>query len=446
MKDKLINFLEQKFMPIAGKIGGNRYLNALKDGFVFTIPFLIVGSFILLLVNLPLQDPSNFMYTAWYDNLMKAYKADLVQPFYVSMGILALFVSYGIGYSLSTTYKLSPVTGGFLALYGFLIVGAKADWIPLSDVAAAKVFLVDAGAWAPVMDMRFLDAKGLFAAIIFSILAVEIYRLMVAKKMTIKLPDSVPPAIAKSFEILIPVAVISVLYQALNIIIQKTTANFIPQLIMKILDPLLRASDSLPSVLLIVLLVHVLWFAGLHGTNIVVAVVNSITLTNLAANQAALQAGLEPTKIFAGGFLDSYVYMGGVGATLGLAIAMVRSKNKHLNSIGKLSIFPAVFNINEPIMFGVPIVMNPILAIPFVFIPVINTIIAYVLTQLGLIGHVVSLVPWTTPGPLAALLATNFNIFSMLLSIVLIFTSYLMYYPFFKAYEASLEKEEAKKI
>ena len=442
MNDKLMTFIESKILPIAGKIASNRYLNAIRDGFVFAMPFLIVGSFILLILNLPFTDKNNFLYMEWYDNLMKAFKGDLVQPFYVSMGIMSLFVAYGIGYSLSGHYNLNSITGGFLSLFSFLLVSAKVEYVPIVE-AVSKSFLVDADSYIPVMDVRFMDAKGLFVAIIFGIVSIEIFRFLVHKKLIITLPESVPPAIAKSFELLIPVAVVIVLFQALNIIIQKKLIMMIPELVMKIFEPLLHVSDSLPSIIILLLVIHILWFAGLHGTNIVDAIVKAITLSNLAINQAVLQAGEPVTKIFAGGFFDSYVFMGGVGTTLGLAIAMVRSKNEHIKSIGKLSIVPAVFNINEPIMFGAPVVMNPVLMIPFIALPIINATIAWIFTKLNIIGHIVSLVPWTTPGPLAALLATNLNVGSMILSLVLIFTSYLMYKPFLKAYEISLEKEEA---
>ena len=442
MNDKLMAFIESKLLPIASKIAGNRYLNAIRDGFVFAMPFLIVGSFILLILNLPFTDKSNFLYMEWYTNLMNSFKGDLVQPFYVSMGIMSLFVAYGIGYSLSGHYQLNSITGGFLSLFSFLLVSAKVEYAPIAE-AVSKSFLVDADSSIPVMDVRFMDAKGLFVAIIFGIISIEIFRFLVNKKLIIRLPESVPPAIAKSFELLIPVVVVIVIFQAINIIIQKSLMMMIPELVMKIFEPLLKVSDSLPSIIIILLVIHILWFAGLHGTNIVDAIVKAITLSNLAVNQAALQAGEPVTKIFAGGFFDSYVFIGGVGTTLGLAIAMVRSKNEHIKSIGKLSIVPAVFNINEPIMFGAPVVMNPILVIPFICIPIINAIIAWVFTKLNIIGHIVSLVPWTTPGPLAALLATNLNFASMILSLVLIFTSYLAYIPFLRAYEISLEREEA---
>lgn len=442
MNNKLISFIENKILPIANKVAMNRYLNAIRDGFVFAMPFAIVGSFILLLLNLPFTDKSNFMYMAWYDNLMNSFRADLMQPFYISMGIMALFAAYGIGYSLSGHYQLNSVTGGFLSLYSFLIVSAKVEYVPIIE-SVSKSFLVNADTSILAMDARYMDSKGLFVAIIFSIISVEIFKILVHKKIIITLPDSVPPAIAKSFELIIPVFVVTVLFHGVNLIIQKKLLIMVPDLVMKIFEPLLHASDSLPSVILILFLIHLLWFAGLHGTNILGAIVSSITAYNIAVNQTALQAGEEITKIWAGSFFDLYALIGGVGTTLGLAIAMVRSKNEHIKSIGKLALVPSIFNINEPIMFGTPVVMNPVLMIPFIFVPIINASVAFILTKLNIIGHIVASVPWTTPAPLGALLATNFNFGSMILSLVLIFTSYLIYLPFLKAYEISLEKEEA---
>lgn len=438
---KFMNFIEEKLMPLAAKIGQNRYLNAIKDGFIYTMPFLIIGSFILLLVNLPFTDPNTVLYMEWYDNLMKSFKGDLVQPFYVSMGIMSIFVSYGIGLSLSNNYKLNGTTGGFLAMYAFLLVSAKLDWLPIGETTGAtKLFLIQKNGWMPIMDARYLDAKGLFTAILGAIIAIEIFRLLVQKKCVIKLPDSVPPAIAKSFELLIPIVVVTILFHTVNLIAIKGFSIMVPEIILKVFAPLLNISDSLISVIFIIIITHILWFAGLHGTNIVIAIINSITLSNLAINQASLQAGQPLPKIFAGGFLDSFVYIGGAGATLGLALAMCVSKNAHIKSIGKLSVIPAVFNINEPVIFGAPIVMNPLLFIPFVGVPVLNATIAWFATKFNLIGRIVSLVPWTTPGPIGALLSTNFSVGAFILSCILIFISFLIYTPFLKVYEISLDE------
>ncbi|MGL4402643.1 MAG: PTS cellobiose transporter subunit IIC [Fusobacteriaceae bacterium] len=438
-----MNVIEEKLMPIAGKVGQNRYLNAIKDGFVYTMPFLIIGSFILLMVNLPFTDTNNVLYMEWYAKLMGAYKGDLVQPFYVSMGIMSLFVSYGIGMSLSTSYGLNGSTGGFLSMYAFLLTSAKLDWLPVGQAeGATSLFLIPQGGWMPVMDARYLDAKGLFTAIIGGIIAIEIFRLLVQKKFVIKLPDSVPPAIAKSFELLIPIVIVTIVFHAVNVFAIKNFNIMLPEIILKAFAPLLNMSDSLISVIFIIIITHLLWFAGLHGTNIVVAIINSITLSNLAVNQAALQAGEALPKVFAGGFLDAFVYIGGAGATLGLALAMMVSKNDHIKSIGKLSVIPAVFNINEPIMFGAPIVMNPLLFIPFVGIPVLNACIAWFATKMNLVGKIVTLVPWTTPGPVGAFLATNFSITALILSCALVALSFFLYLPFLRVYEKTLDESE----
>ena len=435
--NKFMSFMEKYLVPIAGKLAGNKHLNAIKDGFVFTIPFLIVGSFVLLLVNLPLTDPNNFMYVKWYTDLMASMKADLVQPFYVSMGILSLLFSFGLGYSLAGSYKLNQITSGFVSLYAFLILSAKVDWAPITEIGG-KVFLLPEGSWMPLMDARYLDAKGLFVAIIGGIVAIEILRFLIEKKLTIKMPEAVPPAIAKSFEILIPVAVITVLFQAVSVIVQKTSGIMVPELVQKVLSPLLNASNTLPSVILVILITHLLWFFGLHGGMIMTPIVNAIALSNLTLNQEALKASEAIPTVFAGGFLDSFAYVGGVGCTLGLAIAMVRSRNEYIKSIGKLSLIPGIFNINEPMMFGLPLVMNPILLMPFLLAPIINVTIAWFATSFGLIGKIVALVPWTTPGPLAAFLATNFSVVAIFFSCLSIVISYLIYTPFLKIYVKTL--------
>jgi len=448
--EKFNKFIEKYLMPVANKMASNKHLTALKDGFVYSMPFLIVGSVILLLVNLPFASKelsegiANPMYFEWYANLMSNFKADLVQPFYVSMGVMSLFVAFGIGSSLATQYKLNSITGGFLSLFTFLLTSARLEWAPMvQDEYVKGTFHVDGG-WMPIMDARYLDAKGLFTAIIGSFIAIEIYRFLTAKKMVIQLPASVPPAIAKSFELLTPIIAVILVFQPISILIQKTQGVFIPEVIMKAFAPIVSAADSLPAIIGLLVIVHLLWFAGLHGVNIVVAIVNPIILGNLAANQAALQAGDAMPHVFAGGFLDAFVYLGGSGATLGLALAMSRSKVPHLKSIGKLSAVPGIFNINEPIIFGAPIVMNPILFIPFITAPIINATIAYTAIKIGLVGKIMTFVPWTTPGPVAAFLSTNFGFSALLLSLGLVALSTVVYLPFVRAYERQLLAEETK--
>ena len=448
--EKFTAFLEKHLMPIATKLATNKYLTALKDSFVYTMPFLIVGSVVLLLVNLPIGAPElsegvkNPMYVKWYGDFMALHRASLVQPFYVSMGIMSIFVAFGIGYSLSQQYQLNAITGGFLSLFTFLIMGAKFDWLPIGEATGGpELFHIAAGGWMPVMDGRYLDANGLFTAIIGGFIAVEIYRFMLKKGFVVKLPDSVPPAIARSFELLMPIIVVIIIFQPLSILVQSKANVMIPELLMGIVRPIIKASDTLPAVLFILLIVHLLWFCGLHGVNVVVAVINPIILSNLAENQAALQAGQQIPRIFAGGFLDAFVYLGGSGATIGLAIAMALSKNAHMKSIGRLSVVPGIFNINEPVIFGAPIVMNPILAIPFIIVPIICTIISYILTRVGMIPMMMAKLPFTVPAPIGALISTNWSVMACILVFVNFFIGLIIYYPFFRMYEKQLLEQEA---
>ena len=442
MNEKIISYIENKIAPIAAKLSNNRYLTSIKDAFDYITPFLIVGSFILLIFNLPLKNENSFLYMAWYDNFTAEFSGHFIQIFNVSMGLLSLFVAYGIGYSLASSYSLSGVTGGFLSLFAFLLISVQTNTLSIFG-DFANIFLAEAGSNINVLDARFLDAKGIFSAIIGGIISIEIYRFLVSKKMTIKLPDSlpdsVPPAIAKSFEIIIPIAVVGILFQTINIIIQKNIKILTSDLIDNITSHLLSRSDSLVLVIILLLIIHILWFVGIHGANVINAIISIVTLSNLALNQAALQAGEALPKVVAGEFFNVYVYIGGAGATLGLSIAMALSKNEHLKSIGRISIIPGLFNINEPIMFGTPIIMNPILFIPFICVPIINAVIAYTVLKIGIVGKIVALVIWTTPGPLGALIASNFNIFAMILSLCLVFLSYLIYTPFINAYAKTLQ-------
>ena len=443
MNEKFTAFMENKMMPVMSKISANRYLNAIKDAFVLATPFIIIGSFALLLFNLPLQDPNNFLYFKPYDDFVKAFASDYLQIHSVSMGLMSLYVAFGVGYSLSGYYDSDRVTNGLLSLYAFLLVSAKSLAVTIAG-AASNLLFVEEETSVAILDARYMDAKGLFVAIISAILCVEISRFLVNKKLTIQLPDSVPPAISKSFEILVPVAVISILFQIINVIIQKNMLVMLPDLIMVIFQPLLNLSDGLFSIILILFLIHILWFCGLHGANIINPVVMLIAMTNLSVNQQALANGEAIPKILAGEFMNNFVYFGGSGSTLGLCIALLMVKNAHLKSIGKLAIIPGCFNINEPIMFGVPIVMNPIFVIPFILTPIINAVITYIFMKLNIVGKVVALTPWTTPPALGGFMASNLNFAAPILIICLIILDYIIYKPFLNMYIKELEKEETK--
>jgi PTS system cellobiose-specific IIC component len=260
----------------------------------------------------------------------------------------------------------------------------------------------------------------------------------------IRLPDQVPPMIKNSFDLLIPVLVVVLTLYPLSLFIQSQFDMLIPQAIMAIFKPLVSAADSLPAILLAVLIGHLLWFAGIHGAAIVSGMLQMFWLTNLGMNQTALAQSAPLPHIFMEAFWTFFIVIGGSGATMGLVFCYLRSRSAHLRSIGRLSVVPSIFNINEPVIFGTPIVMNPVFFIPFLLAPMVNAVLAWAAMKLDLIGRVISVVPWTAPAPVGAAWALGWDFRAAVLVVLLALVSAIIYYPFFKVYEKQLLAQEAE--
>ncbi len=420
--DKMVNVIEQKVTPIAGKIGQQKYVTSIRDGFIAALPFMIVGSFMLVFIFPPFSPDTSWGFAQAWLNLSATYRDELMLPFNLSMGVMTIFISVGIGSSLAKHHNLDPVTTGLLALMSFLLVAA-----PLKDGA---------------ISMQYFSGQGIFTAIITALYSTEVYAYLKRNNITIKLPPEVPTGVARSFEILIPVLAIILTLHPLNLFIEAQTGMIIPEAIMSLLQPLVSASDSLPAVLLAVLVCQILWFAGIHGALIVTGIMNPFWMANLSVNQAAMAAGEAIPHIFVQGFWDHYLLIGGVGSTLPLAFLLMRSKAVHLRTIGKLGSVPALFNINEPILFGAPIIMNPVFFLPFILVPMINATLAWFAVDSGLVAKVVSLTPWTTPGPIGASWAANWAFSPVIMCFICMVMSAVMYFPFLKAYEKTLLAQE----
>ncbi|EAS45355.1 PTS cellobiose transporter subunit IIC [Photobacterium profundum] len=422
--DKLVGVIEQKITPIAGKIGQQKYVTSIRDGFIAALPFMIVGSFMLVFIFPPFSADSTWGFArAWLD-FSDVHRDALMLPFNLSMGVMTVFISVGIASSLARHHDLDPVTTGLLALMSFLLVAA-----PVQD---------------GMLSMQYFSGQGIFTAIIISIYSTEVYALLKRKNITIKLPPEVPTGVARSFEILIPVLAVILTLHPLNLLIEAQTGMIIPQAIMSLVEPLVAASDTLPALLLAVLVCQILWFAGIHGALIVTGIMNPFWMANLSINQAAMAAGEVIPNIFVQGFWDHYLLIGGVGSTLPLAFLLLRSKAIHLRTIGKMGTVPSFFNINEPILFGAPIIMNPVFFLPFILVPMINATLAYFALQMDLVARVVSLTPWTTPAPIGASWAANWAFSPVILCLLCMVSSAMMYLPFLKAYEKQLLEQEAK--
>ena len=418
----MVHVIENKITPLAGAMGSQRHVVAIRDGFLAALPFMIIGSFLLVFIFPPFSPDTQIGFCrAWLDISLK-YREQLMLPFNLSMGVMTFFISVGIGASLGKHYKLDPIMTGLLAFMAFLLVAA-----PYKDGQIST---------------QYFSGQGIFTALITAIYASEMYAFLKRHNITIRLPKEVPTGVARSFEILIPVVVIVFTLHPLNLLIESTTGMILPEAIMHLLSPLVAASDSLPAILISVLICQILWFAGIHGALIVTGIMNPFWMANLSANQAALAAGQALPHVYLQGFWDHYLLIGGVGSTLPLAFLLLRSRAVHLRTIGKMGVVPSMFNINEPILFGAPVIMNPVFFLPFILVPMVNAVLAWTATKLGWLAQVVSLTPWTTPAPIGASWAANWAFSPVIMCLICMVMSALMYYPFVKAYERTLQKQE----
>ena len=424
MSNAFFDFIENKISPIAARAGTQRHIMAVRDGFIGAMPFMIVGSFLLVFAFPPFSPDTTFTLGQWWLAMSKNYFNEIMTPFNMSMGIMACYISAGIAYNLAQSYKIDAFPCAMLSLMTFLLIAA-----PMKD---------------GTLPANFLGGTGIFTTIIVGIYVTELMRFLKIRNIGIKLPEQVPEKIRQSFNLLIPALIVILTIYPLNLFIQHQFGMILPDAIMAIFKPLISAADSLPAILLAVFLAHILWFAGIHGAAIVGGILQPFFLVNLGLNQAALAAGQPLPHTFVGAFWSFFIVLGGSGATLGLVLLYMRSKSAHLRSIGKLGIVPACFNINEPVIFGSPIVMNPVLFFPFIVAPMVNATIAYTAATTDLIGKVISLVPWTAPAPIGAAWGAGWQMGNGLLVIGLIVLDLLIYLPFFKVYEKQLLAQEAE--
>ncbi|MCX7883645.1 MAG: PTS sugar transporter subunit IIC [Caloramator sp.] len=431
--EKFLKWIEEKFMPPMAKLAEQRHLRAIRDGIISTLSLIIVGSFFLIIAFPPVK--------AWSD-AVAPYAGKILIPYRMTMGLMALYAAYGMGYSLAKSYKLDGVTGGVLSLAAFLMmtIPVNVDAV-LKEAAKAGIKGAEPIGWA--LPMGNLGGAGMFAAILAMIIAVEILRFLKSHNVTLKMPEQVPESVSRSFEALIPAAVIIILLWFVRVWLNFDIQKFL----MNIFEPVKGvAGNSIWGVIVPIFLITLLWSAGIHGASVIGSIIRPIWLVLLEENASALAAGKPMQNIAPEQFFQWYVWIGGAGATLGLAILLCFSKSEYLKKVGRFSIIPSIFNINEPMMFGVPLVMNPILAIPFILAPLVIGIISYIATSIGLVGRFAINAPWTLPAPIGAYFATNGSISGVILVLINIVISIVIYYPFFKVYEKRMLEEEKTEV
>ena len=442
MFDKITKFMDEKLSTPMAKLAEQRHLRAIRDGIIATLPLIIVSSMFMVIAFLPNSMPADWGITQF----LMANQTKILLPYRVSMYIMTLYAVFGIGYSLACSYDLDGLSGGILAELAFLLTiipaSIPAPGAAVTALAAESADLANYLAQVPsgfVLPMGNLGSAGMFIGIIVSFFAVEVFRWTQKSGFKISMPPQVPSSVARSFESLTPTAIVLIVVATITMFIGIDVHGIVS----KIVAPLVSATDSLPSVLLIIFLAQFFWSFGIHGWSIVGSLARPLWLVLLEENTTNYVASAAVTNIAAEPLYQWFVMIGGSGATIGLAILFaVRAKSAYGKALGKTAIIPAIFNINEPMIFGAPIVLNPMLIIPFIIAPLLNGTIAWFATSMGLVNHVVASSPWTLPGPIGAFLACGNDWRAAVLSIVLILLSVAIYYPFFKMYDNQLLEDE----
>lgn len=413
-----VDLIEQRLTPAANIITRNQHITAMRDGFSLAMPFVIVGSLMVPLLFPPFAISS----ASRLGHVYLLLRPMLLPTFELTLGLVALIVAFGASASLAKQYQLPERLCGLTGCLSFLL------FIGFRDNGATNIFL---------------GGMGLFTALISSAYSIEIIRFFYKRGWCIRLPEEVPVMTRNGFQLLMPLLVIMLSISVMNAVMLQTTGQILPQLIGEALRPLIVASDTLTAVLISLFLCNILWFVGIHGALIITGIMNPFWLTYLFENQRALAAGEAVLPhIYLQGFWDFYLLIGGIGSTLPLVFMAMRSRSRQLKSVGKIGLLPSLFNINEPILFGFPVIMNPVFLLPFVFVPLINACIAWYLTQLGVLDRAVAMLPWSMPSPLGAAWSANGSWKNMCMCLFAFFNAWMLYRPFFKVHERQLMQLE----
>jgi PTS system cellobiose-specific IIC component len=404
---RLTDFLNHRVVPPLNAVSENTYLSAIRTGMVAVSPLTIIGGLFMVLSYLPVPG---------WDKLIAPYLNLLQFPVTATFGLLAVFVCFAIGYDLGQRLKQEPLTSASIATLVFLLLQLK---------------LTEGPEPAQVLDMHGLGSAGLFTAILIAILCVLVQKFFTDRNLVIKLPESVPPVVYESFLSLIPMGFLLVAFWLIRFVLGVD----INELIQTAFKPLVFALNTLPGILVYAFLVTLLWSVGINGDNAMDAIVAPIFLQYLAANVEAVTAGQAPPYVTALGFFTSFVNVGGTGATIALALLMVRSQDPGYRKVARLSLPTQVFQINEPIMFGFPIVLNPILMVPFVLNALILTAGSYLLIHWHVIQKPFVNVPWTTPPIIGHYLVTGGDWKAAVWGGVSLVIAMGVYWPFAKAAE-----------
>lgn len=422
--DKLIIFIE-KGKPFFEKLSRNIYLRAIKDGFISSMPAVLFSSIFILIAAVP-----NIFGFKWSDEQL----AFILKPYNYSMGILALLVAGTTAKSLTDsvntrsmekTNQINYMSTFLAAVVGLLILAAD----PIEGGFANGL----------------LGTRGLLTAFLAAFITVNIYKVCIKNNVTIRLPEEVPPNIAQVFKDVIPFALSVLSIYGLDLIVRNIFGTNVAESVGKILAPLFSATDGYIGLAIVFGAYAFFWFVGIHGPSVVEPLIVAISYANIEANVQLVQAGIHADKILNPVTQTFVVTMGGTGATLVVPFMfMWLCKSKRNRIVGRASVVPTFFGVNEPILFGAPIVLNPIFFIPFVTAPIINVWIMKFFVDVLQMNSFSIILPWTTPAPIGIVMGTALAPLSFVLAITLIIIDTLIYYPFVKVYDHQILEEERK--
>ena len=419
--DKLVQQIE-KAKPFFEKVSRNKYLRAVKDGFISAMPVVLFSSLFMLIAYVP-----NIFDFYWSPEV----EAMIVKPYNYSMGILGLLVAGttakaltgSFNRDLDKTNQINDTSTMLASIVGFLLLSSDA---------------IEGG-----FGSGYLGTTGLISAFTSAFIVVNIYNLFIKNNITIKMPDEVPPNIAQTFLDVIPFAATTMVLYGVDLLVRQFSGVNFAAMVIQMFQPLFSAADGYVGLAIIYGAMAMFWFIGIHGPSIVEPAVSAIMFVNLDMNLELYQAGEHASHALTPGIQYFVATMGGTGATLVVPFMfMWLAKSKQNKAIGRAAVVPTSFGVNEPILFGAPLILNPVFFIPFILTPIVNVWIFKAFVDILGMNSFMYFLPWTTPGPIGLILGTGIAPLSILLAVVLVVVDVLIYYPFFKVYDKEiLEKE-----
>lgn len=419
--NKLIEFIE-KGKPFFEKISRNPYLRAIRDGFIAAMPVILFSSIFLLVAFVP-----NIFGFTWSDEAVAA----IMKPYGYTMGIVAVLVAGTTAKSLTDAFNRQLPKTNQINFISTMIASISGFLLLASDGIE--------GGFAN----GYMGTKGLLTAFLAAFITVNIYKVCVKNNVTIRMPDEVPPNVSQAFKDVIPYALSIFVLYGIDLATRQLVGTNVAEAILKLFEPLFTAADGYVGITIIFGAYALFWFVGIHGPSIVEPAIAAITYANIETNFQLLQAGQHADKILTSGTQMFIVTMGGTGATLVVPFMfMWLTKSKRNKAIGRASVVPTFFGVNEPILFGAPLVLNPVFFVPFILAPIANVwIFKFFVDTLKMNSFSVNL-PWTTPGPLGIIMGTNFAPLAFALAVLLVVVDVLIYYPFLKVYDEQILAEE----